>query len=41
MVPSLENMYTSLLIAQPYHVIFKVKEYKQIRYLLWAATIGR
>ena len=41
--PSLENMDTSLLSAycatSSCHVRFKVKEYKQIRYVLWAATV--
>ena len=40
--PSLENMDTSLLSAycatSSCPVRFKVKEYKQIRYVLWAAT---
>ena len=34
-------LHCCLPIAQPYHVRFKVKEYKQIWYLLWAATVDR
>ena len=39
--PSLENTYTSLLSAQSHHVRFKVKEYKQIRHVVWAAAVDR
>ena len=30
-----------LIIAQPHHVRFKVKEYEQIRYAFWAVTVCR
>ena len=39
--PSLENTYTPLLSAQSHHVRFKIKEYKQIRYVVWAVAVGR
>ena len=42
--PYLGNMYTSLcllIISKSHYVRFKVKEYEQIRYVLWAAIVGR
>ena len=40
--PTLEYVYVTVVFSlQTHHVRFKVKEYKQIKYVLWAAKVGR